>query len=165
MMMTAYAASTVPVGIGECVVRSRGQEHIVAHGLGSCLGISVYDPKSGTAAMLHALLPSTPQPGEVPTRYVETGIEYLVKELTRLNVPPAKAIWKMAGGARVLTIPGRDSFGIGARNVDAARQAFARYGLRVAADDVGGKTGRTMQLDVETGRVTVRMVGGVARDL
>jgi chemotaxis protein CheD len=164
-MVTGYVTSTVPVGIGECVLRSRGQEHIVAHGLGSCLGISVYDPRSGTAAMLHALLPSTAQPGEEPTRYVETGIDFLVKELIKLNVLPAKAIWKMAGGARVLSIPGRDSFGIGARNVDAARQAFARHGLHVTADDVGGKTGRTMQLDVETGRVTVRMVGGVARDL
>ena len=49
---------------------------------------------------------------------------------------------------------------IGERNADAVREALKAAGMRVRAADVGGNAGRSMQVAVTGGSVTVRAVGG-----
>jgi chemotaxis protein CheD len=65
------------------VARASGDE-IVTYALGSCLGITVYDPVARVAGMLHVMLPlSTIAPDKAvvnPYMFVDTGVPKLFFE-------------------------------------------------------------------------------------
>ena len=54
---------------------------------------------------------------------------------------------------------------IGARNILAARKALDSFGIRLVAQDVGGTTGRTVELTTETGLFMVRTLRGGVMEL
>lgn len=158
-------------GLGELWAVKDCDDILVAQGLGSCIGISVYAPASKIAILAHVMLPG-PAPEQSnpaqPARYAEHAVAAIVSEINRLGgVPTARTVVvKLAGGAQVIAIPGmEDRLKIGARNIEAVHEALARHGLRVAAADTGGKTGRTVTLHAATGVTTVRVVGGVEQQL
>ena len=67
------------------------------------------------------------------------------------------APYKAAGGAAMLAISA-GALEIGKRNAEAVQTCLAGHGLRLAATDFGGTSGRTVQLEVPTGRLHVRSV-------
>ena len=50
-------ATALAVGLGEIKVSRRPVEMLVAYGLGSCVGVGMYDPAARVAGLLHAVLP------------------------------------------------------------------------------------------------------------
>jgi len=50
-------------------------------------------------------------------------------------------------------------FNIGAHNYEVLVELLAREGLKICATDVGGLANRTMQLDLATGEVRVKISG------
>ncbi len=151
----------VAAGLGELQKSRDPRVVLVAYGLGSCIGVVAYEPAAQVGALLHAVLPHASGPGSgPPTRFVDTGIEALLREIERSGGQPCRLVVKMVGGARMLIRPGlKDVFDIGARNVETARRVLAEHGLSLAAVDVGGSQGRTVRLFVATGRVLVKIVG------
>ena len=99
------------------------------------------------------------------TRYADRGIELLVEELRARGVDSRRATFKLAGGAAVLKLSKGVGPRVGERNVDTARDTLRRLGLRPAAEDVGGTRGRTVEVSVSDGRVTVRTLGSESREL
>lgn len=137
---------------------------LVCVGVGSCVVITLHDPVKQVGALAHVLLPTDTDgtaPGH-PARYANTAVPLLVHALIGRGCA-GPFVAKLAGGAGlfadVLTSKGR----IGARNVEAARAALAEANIAVAAEDVGGGSGRSIVFDVETGRVAVRLAGGDTR--
>jgi chemotaxis protein CheD len=157
----------VAVGIGECHILGGRKGALVAYGLGSCVAVCTYDPIAGVGGVLHAMLPSNPQSAQDRSlRYVDHGIAALLDGMTRRGALLSRMVVKLAGGARVLSLPGaQDKFNVGVRNVNSAREELGRRGLAIAAADVGGTKGRTVVLNVETGQLLVRTVGGDTRGL
>lgn len=151
----------VSVGLGELRVSRDPRVCLVAHGLGSCVGVCAYDPVAHVGAMLHAMLPENTGHGPAQsTKYVDSGIRQLLEEMTGQGMLRQRLIVRLAGGAHMLTAPGfKNTLNIGARNADMALAALQREGLRVAAADTGGHFGRTVRLYVSNGTVTVRSVG------
>lgn len=156
------------VGMGEMVVTSEPDTVLVAHGLGSCVGVAAYDPVARVGGLLHVMLPERSTRGEDsnPCRYADTGIAAMLAELRARGAYPKRLVIKAGGGASTVSLPGSDpGLRVGKRNADAVRAALGLHGLSLAADDFGGGTGRTMRLWLSDGAVTVQEVGRKPRAL
>ncbi|NMC54051.1 MAG: chemotaxis protein CheD [Chloroflexi bacterium] len=161
--------NSVSVGLGEIAISRNPDEVLVAYGLGSCLGIGVYDPVARVAGLLHAVLPESPNGSSVngsAAKYVNTGIAELMKSLEAAGGSPARAKIRVIGGANMLLSSSLSkTFDIGTRNIEASRKTFEKMKLKVSAEEVGGHTGRTVRLFVHNGRMTFRIVGGKEQEI
>jgi chemotaxis protein CheD len=153
------------VGISEFRV-AQPPAVLVSYGLGSCLGIALYDPQRQLGGLAHTLLP-TPRPGiqdARPAKFVDAAIRLMVEELIRQGAEPGRLAAKIIGGANMFEPQhGSAEDGIGARNARAARQTLLELGIPLLAEDVGGHHGRTVEFDLATGTVQVRSVHGGGR--
>jgi chemotaxis protein CheD len=157
----------ISVGLGEQVVSKNPADVLVAYGLGSCVGVGMFDPVRRVSGLIHAVLPQRLNGTDpVSPKYVDSGLEGLLAEMVRAGADRNRLVIKMVGGANMLmTASLSNMFDIGSRNVNMAHEVLQRLGLRLQAERVGGHTGRTVHLYVATGRMTVRMVGGKEEDL
>lgn len=166
----------VAVGLGEFVISRNPQAVLVAYGLGSCVGVGIYDPKTRIGGLLHAMLPQRNGSGDYvgkyvgsgdyAGKYVDSGIAQMVAELEEAGAGRGRLIVRIAGGANVLTVPDlKRAFNIGDRNIAAAQSTLAALRLRIQSEDVGGAAGRTVRLYMNEGRMTVRVMGGLERQL
>lgn len=160
--MMTYEKSVV-VGLGEMEVTKEQSAVLTSVGVGSCIVVCAYDPVSKVGGMAHLVLPKSDREGNrnAPARYVNTGIPMLFREMTRQGAIKSRLVVKIVGGARMLIIPGLDAqLNIGERNITEARASLAEEGISLAAADIGGNYGRTVQLFLDSGKVTVKTVGG-----
>ncbi|HPH96737.1 MAG TPA: chemotaxis protein CheD [Anaerolineaceae bacterium] len=159
-------ANHLAVGLGEIKVSRDLSDVLVAFGLGSCVGVGMYDPGTHVAGLLHAVLPiNNDASEEFQAKYADTGIRLLLDMVLKAGAVRSRIVVKMAGGANMLTAPGfTNSFDIGSRNITSARNTLKELGFRLASEEVGGQTGRTVRLYVPDGRMTIRMMGGQERE-
>jgi len=151
----------IQVGIAEYKV-ARQPDRLITLGLGSCVGIALYDPVARVGGLLHVMLPDSRQFSNAskPAKFADLGIPLLVQEIARWGGRPANLQAKIAGGAQMFTgMSGKFMLNIGERNVAMTRQILNELGIRILAEDVGGTRGRTMILDTATGQVLIRTVG------
>jgi chemotaxis protein CheD len=141
---------------------------LITYALGSCLGITLYDPVAGVGCMLHAMLPQSsidPQKAaDNPYMFVDTGLPELFRECYRLGGRKERLVVKAAGGACAQGAEQDNYFQIGKRNFVMLRRLLWKNGVLLAAHDVGGSHSRTLWLDIDTGDVLLR-VEGAARKL
>lgn len=150
--------------MSDMIVTDRPSDVLITYALGSCLGISVYDPKAGVGGLLHVMLPdSTIDPAKaaaMPFMFIDTGVPALFKAAYSLGARKERIIAKVAGGAATgAPGAGSDYFQIGKRNYLRLRELFWRNGVLIAAEDVGGAVSRTMLLDLATGDVRLKVNG------
>ncbi len=160
-------ARRVSVGIGQLAVSTDSTEVLVAYGLGSCVGISCYDPQAKVAGLAHVLLPASSgkrSPAE-PARYADVGIDLLLRKMAEAGAITSRMVVKIAGGAAVLGPSNAEKFKIGERNAEAIRERLQRHGLSPAAAEIGGTRGRTMELHPATGKTFVRTAASPATEL
>ena len=146
---------------------SRGAGRLLAVGLGSCVAITLYDPKQRVGGLAHVLLPdpSVARDATNPARFASEAVPLLL-EAMRAHGGRVPYIARIAGGAALFgTMLGTSAGQMGERNVKAARAALDLAGLRITAEDTGGDAGRSVTLDVATGELTVRGVRGGLRVL
>ncbi|MEW6723418.1 MAG: chemotaxis protein CheD [Bacillota bacterium] len=149
------------VGLGELKVAGSG-DLLVAYGLGSCVAVAIYDRGRQLGGMAHVMLAAS-QPGQPvgqPGKYADTAVTALIEQLLAQGAMRFALEAKLAGGAQLLQL-GRayNWLDIGARNAEASLTRLAACRVRVAATDLGGNYGRTVQLDPATGELTVSTVG------
>ncbi len=140
----------------------RGAGVLVTLGLGSCVAIMLHDPQAQAGAMAHVLLPSRSLSRDTTNlaKFPETAVPFLVERLCVLGAEPRHLVAKLAGGASMfaqLMTPG--SLQMGERNIAAARAVLRAAGIPIAAEAVGGGSGRSVRFYVADGRVEVRSVG------
>lgn len=165
--VSTATGARVAVGIGQIAVSREAGSVLVAYGLGSCIGITVFDPASRVAGLAHVLLPSSDgreSPGE-PARYADRGIPALLSMVEAAGGSRSRLVVKIAGGASVLGAANAEKFKIGERNAEAIKDELKRHGLRLAAQDLGGTKGRTLELHVREGRATVRTIASSPTEL
>ena len=155
------------VGLGEMRVSKDPSEVLIAFGLGSCLGIGMYDPVAKVGGMIHVVLPEQ-KSGNDPNlgKFVDTGIPLLLQKVVAEGGIQSRLIVQMAGGANMLVSPGLSGiFEIGTRNITKATEVFKELKIKIQKEEVGGQVGRTVRLYISDGRMTVRMMGSQERDL
>jgi chemotaxis protein CheD len=151
------------VRMGEMAVSREPGDTLVSLGLGSCIGLALVDPRSGIAGLAHVVLPESTGRDQRVGRFADHAVPALVERLQRLGVvrPRLKAI--LVGGASMFALgTGLD---VGPRNEAAVREQLKALRISVVAAETGGSRGRTIRVDVETGRVTSREAGGVEEEL
>ncbi|HEX9046724.1 MAG TPA: chemotaxis protein CheD [Verrucomicrobiae bacterium] len=153
---------TFVVGVADVVVSNDGSAEIVTYSLGSCLGVTIYDPIKRIGGLLHLMLPDSkidPAKGAVsPSMFVDTGVPRLFHAAYHLGADRSRLLVKVAGGANLLDQQG--IFNIGARNFNALEKLLGQNGLKVHAADIGGLSSRTMRLDLANGNVSIKTPGG-----
>jgi chemotaxis protein CheD len=158
----------ISVGIGQMAVSRDPKEILIAYGLGSCVGVSAFDPEAKVGGLVHVLLPAsdgrTPDDKE-PARFADTGIDALVKRLAELGALKRRIRLKIAGGASVLGPANAEKFKIGERNAEAIKERLKLHGLVPAAADLGGVKGRTLEFHTATGKTFVRTAASPAVEL
>jgi chemotaxis protein CheD len=165
--MTLTAQSVV-IGMGELQIAKDDATVLTCLGLGSCVALCAYDSKAKVAGMAHIVLPSGgSDAGGTSVKYADSGVPLLINKMMTMGARKSSLTLKIAGGSRMLSIPGAGSarMNIGERNAEEVKNTIRKLGLRIEADDTGGTTGRTVQLFADSGRVTVKKVGGEATEL
>ena len=161
-------ASMVAVGLGEYKISRHPQEVLVAYGLGSCVGVGMYDPVAQLGGLLHAVLPQrlNGSSGVLAAKYVDSGLAQLLREMQAAGASNERLVIRMAGGANMLTVSDlQKASNIGERNIVAAIATLSAMRLSCRAQDVGGNMGRTFRVYVASGRMTVRVIGAKEKDL
>ena len=130
--------------------------------LGSCLAITMRDPRLGLTAIAHCLLPEAgvrldAMPREEALRYVDTTIELMLRGFAQRGAALGDLEIKLFGGADSLAEPNRGcGYCVGRRNVESALAILGARGLTVAASGTGGRQGRTIEFNTGTGEVYVK---------
>jgi chemotaxis protein CheD len=160
----AEGSRRVVVGIADLKVTDQRDEYLVTYALGSCLGVTVYDPEAGVGGMLHAMLPTATvdpdQSRDTPGRYVDSGLTTLFHQMYRMGARKERIVLKVAGGASALKSGQVDSFQVGKRNYVALKKLLWKNGVLIQGEDIGGNGSRTMTMEVDSGQVTIKSDGG-----
>jgi chemotaxis protein CheD len=153
---------TAMIGIGEYRV---GSSSMMTIGLGSCIGLTLYDDTVKVGAMVHIMLPDSAGRTDRPGKYADTAVTLLIKDLNALGCKNRSLVAKMAGGACMFEYFGAN-LNIGERNAERVRQLLKDNHIQLAAEDVGGKVGRSVTfIPSNRGKVTVRRADGTNSDL
>lgn len=138
-------------------------------GLGSCVGVVLYDGVKKIAGMAHVMLPesSLGRGGEINVgKYADTAIPQLIKEMEQAGASVRNLVAKLAGGAQMFSFLGsNDTMRIGPRNVEACKSALRQAQIKIIAEDTGGNCGRTIEMDSMTGILQIRTVNQGTKDV
>lgn len=141
------------VGISEMAFSKTPGDLVVTHALGSCVGISLYDPHVQVGGILHYMLPTSSldkaKADKNPLMFGDTAIPMFFKKAYEMGARKEHLRVVMAGGATV--IRGAAHFDIGNRNVLIARKLFWKNSVMIDAEDVGKDFPRTLYLEIGTG--------------
>jgi chemotaxis protein CheD len=135
---------------------------LVTLGLGSCVAILLHDAEARVGGLAHVLLPEPALSRDQgnASKFATTAVPALVQEMARMGARPGRLKARLVGGAamfQTLMVPG--SLNMGARNINASRQALEDAGIPVVAEEVGGDYGRSVRFYVGAGKTTVSSVG------
>lgn len=135
---------------------------IMTIGLGSCIGIALYDKRMGLAGLAHIMLPDSEQFSNItnPLKFADLAVPILVEKMLGQGAQKRNLIAKIAGGASMFNFSDKSmNMDIGARNGIAVINVLNKLQIPVIAKDIGGNKGRTMILDASNGEVQIRTVG------
>jgi chemotaxis protein CheD len=149
------------VGVGGLAVSNNQSAILMTYSLGSCLGVTIYDPVVRAGGLLHAMLPDSSinavKASEQPAMFVDTGVAALFRAAYQLKADKHRVQICVAGGAQFLDKTG--FFNIGERNYKCLTDLIRQHGLNIDAEEVGGLVSRTIQLNIATGEVRLKTSG------
>lgn len=159
--------SIVTVGVGGMALSSKRGDVLITYSLGSCLGITAYDPSVNVGALLHVMLPTVAidlQGGRAnPYKYVDSGVEGMLKLMLSYGADIRRLVLTAAGGAFSKEREEDDHFQIGKRNLIMLRRVLWERNLIMRMSDTGGNQPRTLSLSMGTGEVLVKSNGTVRK--
>lgn len=135
---------------------------ITTLGLGSCVGIVLYDATKKICGMVHVMLPDSTQirNNQNIAKFADTGIEELLNKLLQLGANRRCITAKIAGGAQMFAFStNNDMLRVGERNVEATKRKLAQLGIPILAEDTGSTYGRTIEFYPENGSLLIKAVG------
>lgn len=151
----------IKVGMADLQV-SRHPGVLTTLGLGSCVGIALYDSVRKIIGLAHIMLPSSIQARNNwnIAKFADTAIVKLVNDMIKLGASKENLVAKLAGGAQMFAFNGSsEMMRIGARNVSSSREKLQELKIPVIAEDTGGNYGRTIELYSEDGRLVIKTIG------
>jgi chemotaxis protein CheD len=157
--LSSLFAQRVVIGVGDMAVSNNDSVTLSTYALGSCVAVVAYDPTTHGGGILHLMLPdSTISPDKAvkqPAMFCDTGLPMLFKSLTGVRAERGRLRIFLAGGASVLN--GADPFKIGERNNLSVQRYLKANGFSIVGQDTGGSVNRTVHLEINTGRVTLKL--------
>jgi chemotaxis protein CheD len=135
---------------------------IMTIGLGSCIGIALYDRTIKVAGLAHIMLPDSTQfkNNSNPMKFADLAIPMLIEKMEKQGCRKRNLIAKIAGGASMFNFSDKSIISdIGKRNSDAVKRTLKEEAIPIIAEEVGGNKGRTMILYASDGKVLLKVVG------
>lgn len=149
----------VVVNMG-CLEVARGPTRLTAV-LGSCVGIALFDPATGVGGLAHVMLPRHEGRNGNRAKFANTAVSALVLALTHAGATPGNLKAKLVGGANVLRVDAHGVFPqISRDNIRESREALAANGIEILWEDVGGRMGRKILVDLQDFRILVKILTG-----
>ncbi|MCI5741954.1 MAG: chemotaxis protein CheD [Lachnospiraceae bacterium] len=151
----------IKVGMADLNI-GKSPDVITTIGLGSCIGIAVYDSVTKIGGLAHIMLPDSTRMknNSNVAKFADTGIEELIKKMTEAGASKTRMVAKIAGGARMFEVSGLSDVGnIGAKNAEASKKKLKELGIRLIAEDTGLNYGRTVELNCANGDFLIKSVG------
>ena len=131
----------------------RAPDNLTTIGLGSCIGIAIYDPVTKISGLAHIMLPDSTaiRNNSNIAKFADTGIKKLVDDMIRMGASKSRLRAKIAGGASAINV--------GDRNAAASREMLKKLGIPLIAEDCGKNFGRTVEFYSENGDFLIKAVG------
>ncbi|AEH60448.1 CheD [Methanosalsum zhilinae DSM 4017] len=147
---------TITIGMADYAV-GRSPINLTTMGLGSCVGITLYDPRNRIGGLVHIMLPTVEQARSRDNlaKFADTGIVQLMESMIEKGALKSRLQAKIAGGASMFS-SGNGSLKIGERNVAATKEVMESLRIPIVAEDTGKNYGRTIKLDTVTGMLTIK---------
>lgn len=150
----------IKVGMADLNI-AKTPDKLMTLGLGSCIGIVLYDPLAKVGGMAHIMLPDSTQikNNSNLAKFADTAVEVLIKKMTALGAQKTRLVAKLAGGAQMFDFKQTsDVMRVGYRNDIASRKVLEGLRIPIVAEDTGKNYGRTIELDTETGILHVKSI-------
>lgn len=159
------------VAIAQQVVSEEPDDVLAATGLGSCVALVLVGEASRVvvAGLAHVLLPDSgvaqSRPGRDPLKFADTAVPRLLDSMTAVGARRRTLRAALVGGSRMFDFGPTSGRDIGERNAVSVRRILHEARIELVAEDVGGACGRTVRVEVGSGRVTVQRARGGAMEL
>ncbi len=131
-------------------------------GLGSCVGIALYDKKTKIAGLAHIMLPSSKEikNNSNKAKFADTALDLLINNMIKIGANRNNMVAKLAGGAQMFSFnTNNDVLKIGKRNILASKKKLHDLKISIIAEDTGGNFGRTIELRALNGDLLVKTIG------
>ncbi|MGN0436354.1 MAG: chemotaxis protein CheD [Wujia sp.] len=154
-------SETIRVGIADMNI-CKAPDKITTIGLGSCIGVVLYDSKKKVAGLVHIMLPDSTKikQNQNKLKFADSGIKMLIEELKANGIEKESLKAKIAGGAQMFSFSASSDMGsIGEKNIAAVRTILKELGIKLVSEDVGLNYGRTIVFDPETDELTIIKAG------
>lgn len=132
---------------------------LLTSGLGSCVGLCLWDSLTRIGGMAHIMLPDSTKAKVTgnPAKFADTAVPELIKALEQIGAVRRRLKAKIAGGAQMFSFGGEhEIMKVGQRNVEAVKMALNSWQIPLLAEDTGGNIGRTIEFDLESGLLIIR---------
>ncbi|KAB2494676.1 chemotaxis protein CheD [Priestia endophytica] len=158
----------VKVGIAEMGF-VRAPSCIYTVGLGSCVGVVIYDQKEKMAAMAHVMRPYAEKSGDRKfnrAKYADTAVYALCETLLQNGGKLENFRAKIAGGAQMFQHYSTEhDMRIGPRNIEALKRFLHEVNVPLLSKDVGGRRGRTIKFDPVSEVLFIRSINTNVREI
>jgi chemotaxis protein CheD len=160
--------NTFHVGMADLVVVS-APARLITLGLGSCIGLVIFDPVAKIAGMAHIMLPDSrgAKTAEKVGKFADIAVPTVIDEMIKKGASKARMKAKIAGGAQMFALPDAptDFLAVGSRNVKETTAFLAKAGIALVASDTGGNKGRTVEFSTTTWMLTIKTLGKGKADI
>lgn len=153
--------NVIKVGMADLNI-AKSPDSLTTLGLGSCIGLTLYDPVAKIGGLVHYMLPDSTKlkNNSNIAKFGDTGIRELYKKMIKKGASPTRMVAKIAGGAKMFEVSGLSSVGnVGERNAEEAKIILKELKVRLVAEDTGLNYGRTVVLNCENGEYLIKSVG------
>jgi len=160
-------AELIKVGMADYKV-GRNPASLISYGLGSCVGIALFDSVTKVGGLAHIMLPDSTQArsAENIAKFADTALPAMLNEIIKLGASKSRITAKIAGGAQMFTFTNAtDIMRVGERNAEAVRLVLKKLEIRLLAEDTGGNYGRTVELKLDTGIFRVKTIDKGEKEL
>ena len=160
-------SEVIKVGMADLKV-GKEPDILTTLGLGSCVGIALYDCTTKIGGLAHIMLPDSTQikNNENKAKFADTAIDVLLQEMLNVGARRNRLTAKIAGGAHMFEFKNmNDMMCIGARNIAAVLRGLEQKNIPVIAQDTGENYGRTIELDMQNGILRVKTIGHGIREI
>lgn len=157
----------IKVGMAD-LKTARDPDVLTTLGLGSCIGIALWDPTTKIGGLAHIMLPDSTQikNNSNIAKFADTGIVELLNQMVKMGARKSSIVAKIAGGAKMFEMSGGSNIGsVGDRNAESSKATLKKLGIRLIAEDTGLNYGRTVELYCENGKFLIKAVGKTPKEI
>ena len=150
----------IKVGMAD-LKAGKSPDSIISYGLGSCVGIALYDAQAKIGGLAHIMLPDSTQARATDNqaKFADTARPLLLDQVIRLGATKSRITAKIAGGSQMFSfVQATDIMRIGDRNAEAVRAVLKSLSIKLLVEDCGGNYGRTVELLLDSGVFVIKTV-------